>query len=642
MRAALLFFLVLVLLRTEAQRTYSTTKGKAIKQFEYAEKNYNSQQYNIAIESLNDAVNTDPNFVEAYLLKAQIFFELGHLRREIECYEKVLTIRRDYNPKVQYLLSIAYFKTEQYGKSIELATEASQMDIQSEMLVRNVEFALKSAKSAKKLYDHPVPFKPINMGTEINSPFDDYWPMLSADGKKLYTTKNILRNRQLEPTRDNLSEDFFVNYKINDSTWSQTYNMGRPLNTPNNEGAPSISADGQTFVFTGCNRNDGKGKCDLYISHRQAQGWSEPKNMGSPINTNALERQPSLSPDGKTLYFTSDRPGTDGLEDLWVSHFDGTNWSTPINLGDSINSHGIEWAPFIHPDGKTLYFVSDGHFGLGGLDIYKSTRLNDTTWSQVKNLGYPINTVNDEQSLFVSIDGELALISSNRANDNNGLDIYQFLLYPEARPDYVNYLTGTVSDTKTNALVKSHIELIDLNTGELILNPESELQTGEYLLCIPSGHNYMLNISQSGYMPYSEHFAMTGGHKDKPYEKHIKLQPIELGAHVILKNIFFELDSYQLKDESKIELEKLIEFMNNNPNVSIEIGGHTDNQGSKAHNATLSDNRAKTVQKYLINHGISATRLTAKGYGMDQPIDTNETEEGRANNRRTEFKVTKK
>ena len=636
-----LFFIVLsfIFLNLSAQQRYSTTKKKAIKQFELGKMDYNNGNYKDAIDNLNLANKADENFIEPYLLKAQIYFEITDIKSEIAQYEKALSINRNYTPKIQYLLSIAYFNNEQYQASLDICKEAQQMETHSARLERLIEEEIKAAEIAVELFNNPVPYNPINLGPNVNSPYDDYWPMLSTNGTRLYTTKNVPIIKDMPISRKNANEDFFINFLTKDSTWGPPRSI-TPLNTRTNEGAPSISADGQTFVFTACNRKDGYGKCDIYIAKRSKNGWTRPKNIGTPINTSALERQPSLSPDGKTIYFTSDRPGTDGLEDIWVSHLqDNNKWTEPINLGDSVNSNGMEWAPFIHPDGQTLYFVSNGHLGMGGLDIFKSTRTNDTTWSKPQNLGYPINTVYDEQSLFVSVSGDLALIASDRAHDNNGLDIYSFELHDAAKPNYVSYVEGTITDLKSGAPVQAKIELIDLNTGEVLIQPESEPETGKYLLCLPSNREYMINISNPGYMPYSAHISLGEKSRLEPLKKDIQLQAIELNASVVLKNIFFELDSYELKEKSKLELEKLIQFMNKNPNVSIEISGHTDNQGSREHNLKLSKNRAKTVYDYLIANNISEKRLSYKGYGFDKPIDSNDTAKGRANNRRTEFKV---
>lgn len=634
-----LLFLILSI-NLSAQHKYSSTKKSAIKQFEIAQNNYYKGNYKDAIADLDLTLKKDKNFIEPHLLKAQIYSEISDLKNEISEYEKALEINRNYDPKIQYLLSISYFNNEEYQKSLDICIEAQQMETKSNWLARSLVDAIKAANIALELYNNPVPFEPVNLGDKVNSPYDDYWPMISTDGTQLYTTKTIPIRADMPMSKRNAQEDFFINFLEKDSTWGRTFTLS-PLNTARNEGAPSISADGQTFVFTACNRKGGYGKCDIYISKRTKRGWSKPLNIGKPINTPDLERQPSLSPDGRTLYFTSDRPGTDGLEDIWVSHLEGEKWSEPINLGDSINTDGMEWAPFIHPDGKTLYFVSNGHYGMGGLDIFISRRTNDTTWTKAKNIGYPINTSFDEQSLFVSVSGDLGLISSNRANDNNGLDIYSFELYPEARPGYVSYISGIVSDSKTDIPLQAIIELIDLQTGEHILQPESGAETGQYLLCLPSNKEYMINISKEGYLPFSDHFSLNNESKQEPLTKNIQLNPIEMNAHFILKNIFFELDSYELKNKSKLELAKLIEFLDKNPSIHIEISGHTDNQGTREHNLKLSKNRAKTVYNYLINKEISPSRLTYKGYGFDKSIDTNDTEAGRAKNRRTEFKIIK-
>ena len=638
MRNILFIFLSFTIISLSAQSRYSTKKKKAIKQFELAQNDYNAGAYKDAVDKLDLALKADENFIEPYLLKAQIYFEIHDLKNEIEQYEKALEINRNYTPKIQYLLSIAYFNNEQYKASLDICKEAKSMENKSARLERLIDDGIEASAVALDLFEHPVPFNPINLGPNVNSPYDDYWPMLSTNGTRLYTTKNVPIRNDMPYSRKNANEDFFINFLTEDSTWGPPHSIA-PLNTKTNEGAPSISADGQTFVFTACNRKDGYGKCDIYIAKRTRNGWTRPQNIGKPINTRYLERQPSLSPDGKTIYFTSDRPGTDGLEDIWVSHLQNKRWSEPVNLGDSVNSDGMEWAPFIHPDGQTLYFVSNGHLGMGGLDIFKSTRINDTTWTKPQNLGYPINTVYDEQSLFVSVSGDIGLIASDRAHDNNGLDIYSFKLHQKAQPNYVSYVEGLITDAKTKAPIQAKIELIDLATGELLIQPESDPETGKYLLCLPSNRDYMINISNEGYMPYSEHIALGNKSRLEPLKKDIQLYPIELNASVILKNIFFELDSYDLQSKSKLELAKLIQFLNKNPNVSIEISGHTDNQGSKEHNIKLSNNRAKTVYNYLIDKDIPASRLSYKGYGFSQPIDSNETAEGRANNRRTEFKI---
>ncbi len=640
MRYLLITLSFLLSISLSAQQKLSTKSKRAIKRYEQAIRLFEVGKGADAFPLLNDAIDADENFIEAYLLKGQILYDEKLYKQEAEEYEKALSINRDYNPQVQYLLSLAYYNSGQYDKAYNTILEASQMEVRSSYLEKKILKTLDKLFIANELYQHPVPYEPVNLGDKVNSSYDDYWPMLTANGKMLYTTKNIPKRKDIMYHRyKNAQEDFFVNHLQDDGTWGISYNMGEPLNTPKNEGAPSISADGKTFVFTACNRRDGLGRCDLYISRKIGDKWTIPRNMGSPINSRYIERHPSLSPDGNTLYFASNRKGTKGSEDLWFSKFDGEKWSVPVNLGDSINSNGIEWSPFMHPDNQTLYFVSDGHPGMGGLDIFKSTKIGDNVWTKAVNIGYPINTKDDEQSLFVSVSGELALIASDRANDGNGLDIYGFTLPSEAQPNYVSYIEGVISDQKTKLPLQANIQLVDLETGEVVMQPQSDKLSGEYLLCLPPNKDYMLNVSKAGYMPYSDHFSLTSQNRQKPLKKDIALFPIEMEASVVLKNIFFQTDSYQLESKSELELNKLIAFLNLNTNVVIEISGHTDNQGNAKYNQTLSENRAKAVYDYIISKQIDSQRLQYKGYGFSKPIDSNQTEEGRANNRRTEFKI---
>jgi outer membrane protein OmpA-like peptidoglycan-associated protein len=478
------------------------------------------------------------------------------------------------------------------------------------------------------------------MGNKINTKYDDYWPMLTADEQIIYTTKMIPVDMRFPLSEKNRQEDFFFNKKLNNGQWGPLYHIGKPINTKLNEGAPSISADGQWFYFTACQRPGGKGRCDIYKTRKTGDSWLTPVNLGPPINTSAWESQPSVTADGRTLYFTSDRPGTIGNLDIWVSHLkqDGT-WSKPENLGPVINTKEKEMSPFIHPDGKTLYFVSNGHPGFGNQDIFISRKNNDGSWQKPVNLGWPINSQNEERGVFVNARGNLALISAAR-DGNQDIDIYSFELYPKIQPTPSTYVTGIIRDAETKKTLEAELQLVNIETGDTIAENISDSKTGKYLVVLPTKNTYAFNVSKKGYLFYSENFNLTGNYDiNKPFVKNIDLQAIKPGKKVVLKNIFFELDSYELKPESKIELNKLIEFLNLNPTVKIELAGHTDNQGSRLHNITLSQNRAKAVYNYLTQKGIKASRLQYKGYGQDQPIADNSTKKGRALNRRTEFKV---
>ena len=366
--------------------------------------------------------------------------------------------------------------------------------------------------------------------------------------------------------------------------------------------------------------------------------WSVPYNLEEPVNSRQWESQPSFSSDGKTLYFVSNRHNN---YDIWVSMVnENGEWSVPEKLGANINTDNYEGSVFIHPDNQTLYFSSDGHVGMGGLDIYVSKKDSTGKWGKPMNLGYPINTFKDENSILISADGELAMFASDREGGFGGLDLYGFELYEEVRPEKVTYIKGVVFDNETGKKLEARFELIDLATGNIAVTSFSNKGTGEFLVCLPANHDYALNVSKEGYLFYSENFNLSGEKPlTDPVLKDVPLKPLKSGEKVILKNIYFETDKYDLKKTSEIELQKLIELLNKNPGIKIEISGHTDNVGTTEYNLELSQNRAKAVYDYLSENGIDTDMLTYKGYGESQPVDTNDTEEGRANNRRTEFEV---
>ncbi|MBK9799966.1 MAG: OmpA family protein [Bacteroidetes bacterium] len=367
-----------------------------------------------------------------------------------------------------------------------------------------------------------------------------------------------------------------------------------------------------------------------------------PKNVGPPINSKYWDSQPSLSSDGNTLYFVSNRPGGKGEKDIWASSLtkDGY-WGTPVNLGDSINTAYSDMSPFIHPDNKTLYFASEGQPGMGRHDIFYARMKKDGNFGTPVNIGYPINTSGDEFSLIVNSKGNLAYFASaDRKEGFGNLDLYSFDLYEKARPTLVTYVKGKVFDSESKKLLDARLELIDLETSKVVADMYSNSITGEYLVCLPANKNYAFTASRNGYLFYSENFSLKENkNQGEPYLIDIAMKPIKAGEKVVLKNIFFETGKYNLKDESKSELNKLGDFLNLNPKVKIEVSGHTDNVGDDKMNQTLSLNRAKSVYDYLLNNGIAAERLTYKGYGETQPVESNDTDKGRAANRRTEFKV---
>ena len=431
---------------------------------------------------------------------------------------------------------------------------------------------------------------------------------------------------------------FFVS-KTKLGEWDIARPMAGNVNTDQNEGAQMISQDGEWLVFTGCNRPDGFGSCDMYISYFTPNGWTAGVNLGGRVNSDQWDSQPCLSPDKRDLYFTSRRLGGLGGSDIYVSRMQANGrWGEPQNLGPSINTSGDEQSPFIHADNQTLYFTSNFWPGYGDDDLFYVRKGPNGVWSNPVNLGYPVNTINREGTLFIAADGITAYYASDRSDSRGGLDIYSFELRENIRPYKTQWVKGRVFDKKTTSGLPSAVELIDLSNNQLISKVQTD-ETGHYLMTLPAGKDYAFNVNRKGYLFYSDQFLLGNSSPDSVYEKDIPLTPIETGASIVLKNIFFDINKFEIKIESKAELERLVQLLNDNPSLYIEISGHTDNVGKPADNLVLSDNRAKAVVNYLVSKGITRQQLSFKGYGESEPVADNTTEEGRALNRRTEMRV---
>ena len=617
-----------------------------MKLFEQARLAYENSSYDKSLNLLDEILALDSNYMKAYLLKSDIYQESDSLNPLIKTVESAIRIDPEKIPKLYFILGNAYFKNGTYQKANEsYQNYLKRTDEKSPLTARILE-CLKKCSVAIRLINNPVPFQATNLGENINSEANEYWPSLTIDGKTLIYTRLVGSNAVTGSPKAILQEDFYTsNFEKNEWT------PGKPLsaiNTADNEGAQSISADGKLLFFTSCGRKDSRGSCDIYFSRNDGGSWSTPQNVGEPVNSSAWESQPSISANGETLYFVSNRKGGKGGMDIWKCKLKGFSewgspiWSNPVNLGDSINTSGNEMSPFIHADGKTLYFASDSWPGLGGTDLFYSRQKNDSTWSMPKNMGYPINSNKDEQGLIVDATGQNAYYSTNRSG-SKGLDIYSFKLYPEAQPKPVSYIKGRVTDKDSLTPIAANIELIDLEHPGSAIKTESSNHQGEFLMCLPLDKEYAFNVSKDGYLFYSENFKL----KDitdivSPHIVEIKLTQIQLGGSVILRNIFFNTASAELLPESKVELQQLIDFMRQNRTLEIEIGGHTDTVGTAEFNQNLSEQRAKEVYNYLIENGIEKSRMTYKGYGYTKPISSNNTDEGRTQNRRTEFRITKK
>jgi len=590
-----------------------------------------SDDYITAIRMINEALKIEPKFVDAYLSLAGINANMKNYAESVSQFEKAIALDSVYTNNYLLPYSISLAGTGRFNDALNAVnrfladTSLNERSIKAGKFRRTTyQFAIDYDKT------HPEKnyvFKPRNLGDSINTPYLEYFPSLTIDGKKMIFTKRI-----------NGNEDFYES-DLNNG-WSKAYPLPGDINSPAfNEGAQNISQDGNWLIFTGCNFPEGLGSCDLYISFLTKTGWSEPRNLGPNVNSEFWESTPSLSPDKKDLYFSSNVPGGFGGKDIWVCHRnENGKWGEPQNIGPEINTPGDESTPFIHADNQTLYFNSNGHPGYSDKpDIFVSRKLPGGKWSIPENLGYPVNTIDDEGSMIVAADGKTAYYSSDRSDTKGGLDIYTFELRQDLRPLKTLWVKGRVYDIKTKNGLPSSVELTDINSRELI----SKLQTdedGNYLVTLPVGKEYAFNVKRKGYLFYSENYRINEG-IDSAFTADIPLQPIEANAHIVLKNVFFDTKKTELNPGSVTELDNVVKLMNENPAIKILISGYTDNVGKPSDNLALSKGRAVAVVNYLLNKRVKNERLSFKGNGETNPVADNKTAEGRALNRRTELSI---
>jgi flagellar motor protein MotB len=640
MRSSIIIF-ILIIFSFVSEPVFSqglhTSSEKALKSYKDGISAYDYLNLVEAESCFKKAISIDKKFYEAYIMLGELMEKQSRFSEASSNYESAVKIDSLFFRPVFFNLANAEMMSGDYFHAL---VHFNVYQVQEGMSPKNKVAAGKSIKNcefALVAMKKPVQFNPVSVGPGINTNDDEYWPSITADGQTLMFTRQV--NVINDPGfRGVVQEDFYISHLVN-KVWQLAFDAGAPLNSMDNEGAQTLSSDGSYMFFTGCNRASGLGSCDIYFSAFRYGKWTQPSNVGPPVNTNHWESQPSISADGKTLFFSSNRPGGFGGKDLWVSRLNENNhWEEPKNLGSNINTAGDEMSPFIHFDGKTLYFASNGRVGMGGFDLYM-TRLNDdSTWTEPQNLGYPINTYNDETGLVIESGGQKAYYSSIR-DKSQGKDIFSFDLYEAIRPDPVSYMKGKVYDKETGKLLQADYELVNLSTSKIIMKSATD-EMGNFLVCLPSGFNYGINVSKPGYLFYSENFTLEGIHTaSEPFIKRIVLNPTKVGEKMLLSNVFYEIDSWQLKKESVIELNNLVTLLSDNKNLVMEIGGYTDSTGSEKYNIVLSEKRALSVVNYLIKMGISADRLRYKGYGNASSLGNNITIEGRKLNRRTEAKI---
>ncbi|MDP1803170.1 MAG: OmpA family protein [Bacteroidota bacterium] len=629
---------------------YTSTNKKAIKYLEEGKQAYEMKKDDDAEKYFKKALDEDKNFIEAALGLANLYQVTNKHTEAITYFKRAIEINPKFFANSFYFLSLSQLATGQYQDaktSLETFLKFERINPNTK---ESAQKYLANANFGADAVKNPKPFNPVNAGPGINTEYGEYFPAITGDGKQFLFTRGLPR----EGMPGFFNEDFFTSNNVT-NIW-QTATPITIINSWGNEGAPSLSADGNIMFFASCSDETGDygspdrkgyGSCDIFYSQKVNGKWTKPRNAGPAINTANFESQPSFSSDGRELYFVRGilHRGAAKEYDIYMSKIsDDGKFTPPVKLGPNINTTEMEESVFIHPDNMTLYFSSAGHPGMGGLDIFMSKRQPNGEWGKAINLGYPINSFVDDNSLLVNPGGKIAYFASNRAGGYGDLDIYQFDLPEDLRPEKITYVKGKVYNSKTKETLEASFELVDLET-QLSVTKSYTQKNGEFFVTLTANKNYLVNVNKDGFLFYSDNFSLKGKETDfsKPFLLDIPLDPIDTGSVVELRNVFFDVGKWDLKPESKAELDKLGAFLTKNASLKIELGGHTDSDGIRKSNIILSENRAKAVYNYLITTSkISEVRLIYKGFADLKPKVKNDTPENKAKNRRTEFKILSK
>lgn len=619
-----------VLLLALSFNIYAQVPNPKAKEFyDKALKNISERKSVDAIENLQKAIEKDSTFADPYFKLGQINEAARNQENAIKFYKKAIELRPNDPLLTQGYTYIGtrLIKAGEYAKAKEYLSFSVKNVPQNSPVMKQLTRQLEQCKFGEEAKNAAMPFKAAEMGSTINFKNKQYFPVLTADNETLIFTARS----------DDGDENLYIS-QLTNGTWSAPKSISEKINTTANEGTCSISADGRTLVFTSCDGKNSLGSCDLYISKKVGEEWTTPENLGSSVNTPFWEAQPSLSNDGRILYFSSDRQGGYGRKDLWVSELKENNtWTKAINLGDVINTANDEISPFVHANGHTLFFASDGHLGMGGLDLFM-TESKIGIYSKPENLGFPINTHEDQVALFISADGSKGYYSSDVKPD---IKLFQFDIPAKLSEKFkrASYVKGTVKDANNNQNISAEIELIDLKTNKIIEKTTSDAVTGQYTAVLPNGSQYGLFINKKDYFFKSLTFNFSEKTEADGKSIDILLDPIKKDVKTVLNNIFFDSGKAELRPESFTELDKLQLLLAQNPSLQVEISGHTDDVGKDAENQALSEKRAFSVADYLTKKGVNPQNIKVKGYGKTKPLVPNTSEENRQINRRIEMSI---
>ena len=526
-----------------------------------------------------------------------------------------------------------------YEKFITLLSENHNTD---KLLHAETIHKIEMCKTGKSLLRDPVNVKIQNMGSSVNSVYADYSPVLSADQNSMFfTTRRPEATGSQKDGEGNFSEDVFMSTKT-ETDWSKAANIGAPINTEGNEATVGISPDGQTILIYKDDNGDG----NIYSTSLNGDKWSEPVKLNENINSTYWEPSAYFTADGNSLYFVSNRPGGFGGRDIYISKRTPAGaWAKAQNLGSNINTKYDEDGPFIHVDGITLSFSSNGHSTMGGFDIFTSLRKSDGTWSEPENVGYPVNTTDDDIFFVSSPNSRNAYFSSFREGGFGEKDNY-IATFSDRKEAPLTLMLGTVTDKSGKPLINVEIVVTDNVNGELIGVYQPNSLSGKYVFILTPGKNYNITYQAEDHLFYSENREVPMETNYYEIYRPIMLDSIKVGGKITLNNIFFDFDKATLRPLSNVEIKNLVNIMKKYPKMKVEISGHTDSKGSDEYNQNLSEQRAKAVVNRIIESGISAQRMKAKGYGKKMPAAQNKNKdgsddpEGRQLNRRVELTIT--
>ena len=632
MRWLPIFLLFFNSLQLCAQAVYSSDNLRIRKWYESANQLIKGRKFDEGISLYEKCLNKEPSFIEAHWSLASVHKNLGDL--EVSFYhldqyylkaEKSLI-----SAKKLMILMEQYFNQGLYSEANECLAQFKRnrmfIDQKDSLMMASITYAFNNQKRKSVLLPKALPIS-------VNRFYTQYFPTLTIDNNTLIFTKRAGDSGSYD-------EDLVVSQREY-GVWSSAKLLSRNIYSEFNEGAASISANGRTLIFTMCDKGRTIGSCDLFISRKYGEVWSSPENLGEVVNSKNWDSQPSLKADGKTLYFSSDRPGGLGRRDIWYTQFKANTWTQPKNMGIIINTTKDDVTPFIHTNGENLIFASNGRVGFGGFDLFMS-EFKESRWQVPKNLGSSINNNLNQLSFIISADGSMAYFSQDFKTEQGKIKSHIVQL-PIASDSLLkrtsSYIFGRVVDAISKEPLKAKIELFDIFTNELKYSTFSDSVSGEYLFALNEGLNYGVYAGAKGY--FFEDFRIDIHHSisGNADTLDITLFPLKIGESMILDNIYFELDSYELTQNSLSELEIVAAFLVEN-RVQIQIEGHTDQTGDPAYNQGLSEQRAKAVYDFLIEFGISSDRLNFIGLGATQPVEMDPTMSDK--NRRIEFRIVDK